>query len=131
MVRGRSATATAENGWAMAGTGRERGVEGAIGNRDRGMELSAESVACGFRQAQVEHAETVHLRSPRRAFQEDVGQAFRAPAATVTAGRPAVRPECGLPPFGQIPTYEEPDLTLFESGAIVFHIAERHAGLLP
>jgi len=42
-----------------------------------------------------------------------------------------VRPECGLPPFGQIPTYEEPDLTLFESGAIVFHIAERHEGLLP
>jgi glutathione S-transferase len=33
--------------------------------------------------------------------------------------------------FGQIPTYEEGDLTLFESGAIVFHIAERHAGLLP
>src|SRR6202034_3137589 len=31
----------------------------------------------------------------------------------------------------QIPTYEEGDLTLFESGAIVFHIAERHAGLLP
>jgi glutathione S-transferase len=37
----------------------------------------------------------------------------------------------GLHPFGQIPTYEEGDLTLFESGAIVFHIAERHAGLLP
>ena len=34
-------------------------------------------------------------------------------------------------PFGQIPTYEEGDLTLFESGAIVFHIAERHACLLP
>jgi glutathione S-transferase len=34
-------------------------------------------------------------------------------------------------PFGQIPTYEDGDLTLFESGAIVFHIAERHAGLLP
>src|SRR5262245_7348193 len=34
-------------------------------------------------------------------------------------------------PFGQIPTYEEGDLTLFESWAIVFHIAERHAGLLP
>jgi glutathione S-transferase len=34
-------------------------------------------------------------------------------------------------PFGQIPTYEEDDLALFESGAIVFHIAERHAGLLP
>jgi glutathione S-transferase len=36
-----------------------------------------------------------------------------------------------LHPFGQIPTYEEDDLVLFESGAIVFHIAERHAGLLP
>jgi glutathione S-transferase len=34
-------------------------------------------------------------------------------------------------PFGQIPTYEEGDLTLFESGAIIFHIARRHAGLLP
>ena len=34
-------------------------------------------------------------------------------------------------PFGQIPTYEEGELTLFESGAIVLHIAERHGGLLP
>ncbi len=34
-------------------------------------------------------------------------------------------------PFGQIPTYEEGQLTLFESGAIVLHIAERHGGLLP
>lgn len=34
-------------------------------------------------------------------------------------------------PFGQIPTYEEGDLTLFESGAIVFHIAERFPGLFP
>lgn len=34
-------------------------------------------------------------------------------------------------PFGQIPTYEEGDLVLLESGAIVFHIAEHHAGLLP
>jgi glutathione S-transferase len=36
-----------------------------------------------------------------------------------------------LHPFGQIPTYEEGDLALFETGAIVFHIAERHAGLFP
>ncbi|CDZ52858.1 glutathione S-transferase family protein [Neorhizobium galegae] len=36
-----------------------------------------------------------------------------------------------LQPFGQIPTYEEGDLALFESGAIVLHIAERHGGLLP
>ncbi len=34
-------------------------------------------------------------------------------------------------PFGQSPTYEEGDLVLFESGAIVLHIAEHHAGLLP
>lgn len=36
-----------------------------------------------------------------------------------------------LHPFGQIPTYEEGDLALFETGAIVFHIAQHHAGLLP
>ncbi|SDG52087.1 glutathione S-transferase [Bradyrhizobium sp. Rc2d] len=36
-----------------------------------------------------------------------------------------------LHPFGQIPTFEDGDLALFESGAIVLHIAERHAGLLP
>ena len=36
-----------------------------------------------------------------------------------------------LHPFGQIPTFEKGDLALFESGAIVFHIAERHSGLLP
>src|SRR4051794_40917002 len=36
-----------------------------------------------------------------------------------------------LHPFGQIPTYEEGDLARFETGAIVFHIAEHHAGLLP
>lgn len=37
----------------------------------------------------------------------------------------------GLNPFGQIPTLEQSGLVLFESGAIVFEIAERHAGLLP
>ena len=34
-------------------------------------------------------------------------------------------------PFGQIPTYEQGDLSLFETGAIVLHIAEKHGGLLP
>ena len=38
---------------------------------------------------------------------------------------------CALQPFGQIPTLEDGDLTLFESGAIVLHIAQSHAGLLP
>jgi glutathione S-transferase len=36
-----------------------------------------------------------------------------------------------LQPFGQIPTYEEDGLVLFETGAIVLHLAERHSGLLP
>ncbi|MEH6421217.1 glutathione S-transferase family protein [Pseudomonas sp. CGJS7] len=36
-----------------------------------------------------------------------------------------------LHPFGQIPTYEQGDLGLFESGAILLHLAERHPGLLP
>jgi glutathione S-transferase len=40
-------------------------------------------------------------------------------------------PHRALHPFGKIPTYEEGDLALFESGAIVLHIAENHAGLLP
>jgi glutathione S-transferase len=35
------------------------------------------------------------------------------------------------PPFGQIPTYEEGELPLFEPGAIIFHIASHHPGLLP
>lgn len=41
------------------------------------------------------------------------------------------RAHLALHPFGQIPTYEEGDLVLFETGAIVFHIAEHHTGLLP
>ena len=40
-------------------------------------------------------------------------------------------PHLALHPFGQIPTYEEGELVLFESGAIVLHVAETHAGLLP
>ncbi len=36
-----------------------------------------------------------------------------------------------LHPFGQIPTYEEDGLVLFETGAIVLHVAQRHPGLLP
>jgi glutathione S-transferase len=40
-------------------------------------------------------------------------------------------PHLRIHPFGQIPTLEEDGLTLFETGAIVLHIAERHAGLLP
>lgn len=40
-------------------------------------------------------------------------------------------PHLRLHPFGQIPTLEEGGLALFESGAIILHLAERHGGLLP
>jgi glutathione S-transferase len=60
---------------------------------------------------------------------EEVGQPYAVRLVSFSQMKePAHRV---LHPFGQIPTYEEGDLTLFESGAIVFHIAERHAGLLP
>ena len=60
---------------------------------------------------------------------EEVGQPYDVRLISFSAMKePAHRM---LHPFGQIPTYEEGDLALFESGAIVFHIAQRHAGLLP
>jgi glutathione S-transferase len=60
---------------------------------------------------------------------EEVGQPYEVRQVSFGAMKePAHR---ALHPFGQIPTYEEGDLVLFESGAIVFHLAERHAGLLP
>jgi glutathione S-transferase len=60
---------------------------------------------------------------------EEVGQAYDV--RLVTFDEMKAPAHLALHPFGQIPTYEEGDLALFESGAIVFHIAERHAGLLP
>ena len=57
---------------------------------------------------------------------EEVGQPYEVRLLSFRAMKdPAHR---ALHPFGQIPTYEEGDLALFETGAIVFHIAERHAG---
>src|SRR5580658_7221587 len=60
---------------------------------------------------------------------EEVGQPYEV--RLVSFGAMKEPAHLALHPFGQIPTYEEGDLALFESGAIVFHIAERHAGLLP
>ncbi len=60
---------------------------------------------------------------------EEVGQPYEVRLQSFSALKaPAHR---ARNPFGQIPTYEEGDLVLFESGAILLHIAERHAGLLP
>jgi len=60
---------------------------------------------------------------------EEVGQAYDV--RLVSFAQMKEPAHLALNPFGQIPTYEEDGLALFESAAIVFHIAERHAGLLP
>jgi glutathione S-transferase len=60
---------------------------------------------------------------------EEVGQPYDV--RLVSFSEMKEPPHRALHPFGQIPTYEEGDLVLFESGAIVFHIGERHGGLLP
>ncbi|QRM53820.1 glutathione S-transferase family protein [Sinorhizobium sp. BG8] len=60
---------------------------------------------------------------------EEVGQPYDVRLVSFKAMKEPAH--LALHPFGQIPTYEEGDLALFESGAIVLHIAERHAGLLP
>jgi glutathione S-transferase len=60
---------------------------------------------------------------------EEVGQPYEVRLVSFRAMKePAHR---ALHPFGLIPTYEEGELALFETGAIVLHIAGRHAGLLP
>jgi glutathione S-transferase len=60
---------------------------------------------------------------------EEVGQPYEV--RLVSFSEMKEQPHKALQPFGQIPTYEEGDLALFETGAIVLHIAENHRGLLP
>jgi glutathione S-transferase len=60
---------------------------------------------------------------------EEVGQPYQV--RLVSFGALKEPAHLALHPFGQIPTYEEGGLTLFETGSIIIHIAERHAGLLP
>jgi len=60
---------------------------------------------------------------------EEVGQPYEVRLVSFRAMKEPAH--LALHPFGQIPTYEEGDLALFESGSIVFHIADRYAGLLP
>jgi glutathione S-transferase len=60
---------------------------------------------------------------------EEVGQPYGVRLVSFGAMKEAAH--VALHPFGQIPTYEEGDLVLFETGAIVFHLAQRHPGLLP
>src|SRR3954471_926045 len=60
---------------------------------------------------------------------EEVGQPYQVRPVSFRAMKEPGH--LALHPFGQIPTYEEGDLALFETGAIVFHLAQHHAGLLP
>jgi glutathione S-transferase len=60
---------------------------------------------------------------------EEVGQPYQVRQVSFAAMKEPAH--LALHPFGQIPTYEEGELALFETGAIVLHIAQRHAGLLP
>lgn len=60
---------------------------------------------------------------------EEVGQPYEVRLVTFKAMKELAH--LALHPFGQIPTYEEGDLGLFETGAIVLHIAEHYSGLLP
>lgn len=83
---------------------------------------------------------TAFERSPDRG--RGLARDTRVRWALEEVGRPyAVRPlsfpalkaaeHRALNPFGQIPTYEAGDIALFETGAIILHIAEGHPGLLP
>ncbi|MFD1788060.1 glutathione S-transferase family protein [Sphingomonas floccifaciens] len=60
---------------------------------------------------------------------EEVGQAYDV--VYLAQGEQKAPPHRGRQPFGQVPTYQVGDLTLFESGAIVQHIADTHDGLFP
>lgn len=60
---------------------------------------------------------------------EEVGEPYSVRLLSFQAMK--VPAHLALQPFGQIPTYEEGDLVLFECGAIVLHVAEHHPGLLP
>jgi glutathione S-transferase len=60
---------------------------------------------------------------------EEVGRAYNVRGVSFGAMKEPAH--LALQPFGSIPTYEEGDLALFETGSIIFHIAESHAGLLP
>ena len=59
---------------------------------------------------------------------EEVGQPYEVRLVSFAALKEPGH--LAINPFGQIPTYEEGSLALFETGSIVFHLAERHAGLL-
>lgn len=60
---------------------------------------------------------------------EEVGQPYAV--RYLAQGSQKAPPHRAIQPFGQVPTFEDGDLTLFESGAIVLHVASQHPGLMP
>ncbi|RUL79946.1 glutathione S-transferase family protein [Dyella choica] len=60
---------------------------------------------------------------------EEAGQAYEVRPVSFSAMKEPAH--LAAQPFGQIPVYQEGDLVLFESGAIIFHIASHHSGLFP
>ncbi|WP_422060090.1 glutathione S-transferase family protein [Sphingopyxis sp.] len=80
-------------------------------------------------EASPDQGEGMARDMPVRWAFEEVGQPYDVRLVSFAAMKAAAHR--ALQPFGQIPTFEDDGLVLFESGAIVLHIAEGHAGLLP
>lgn len=80
-------------------------------------------------EASPDEGEGMARDMPVRWAFEEVGQPYDVRLVSFAAMKEAAHR--ALQPFGQIPTFEDDGLVLFESGAIVLHIAEQHAGLLP
>src|SRR3569833_1156633 len=102
--------------------------------------VSHSSFLCGRQELSMKPTITAFERSPDggkglardtrgRWALEEAGQPYDVRLVSFRAMKEP--PYLALHPFGQIPTYEEDDLVLFETGSIVLHIAERHTGLLP
>src|SRR3569832_339288 len=102
--------------------------------------VSHSSFLCGRQELSMKPTITAFERSPDggkglardtrvRWALEEAGQPYDVRLVSFRAMKEP--PHLALHPFGQIPTYEEGDLALFETGSIVLHIAQRHAGLLP
>src|SRR3569832_2314873 len=102
--------------------------------------VSHSSFLCGRQELSMKPTITAFERSPDggkglardtrvRWALEEAGQPYEVRLVSFQAMKQPAH--LALHPFGQIPTYEEDELALFETGSIVLHLAQRHAGLLP
>jgi hypothetical protein len=93
-----------------------------------GVGWSADAPATGTVLGTLHHANQKEISMGKLAL-EELGQPYEVRLVSFRALKEPAH--LALNPFGSIPTYEEGELALFESGASVFHAAERHPGLLP